>query len=595
MHTPHLTPKILHEAIITGCQSVVLGKEQLNEINIFPVADSDTGDNLASTAHAIIANARLTLHFNEMLQSVAEASLYGARGNSGIIFSQFFNGLTQVDHDKTAMDTQAFSKALLCAARSVRASLSSPVDGTMLTMIEDFASASSNFSQHTTCFNELMDTLLPVLKVCLNNTREKIPSLKKANVVDAGALGFYFFVEGFASLLAGRALVQNNYSKDLEHQGEHNHAMLETKPIHRYCTEAILKSDVIDTVRLTKVLQKHGDSLGVTGNEKMCRLHIHTNTPANFFATLMEQGNVMHPKVDDMLRQFEVLQMRKYDIALVTDSSADIPQIIRDEYQVHQIPLNIHIDDHHLLDRYCFEPNVFYKNLNTLKKHPKTSLASPFLLEEKLTFLSKHYKHVLVISIAKSMSGTFDAMTQVAKKLSNVCVIDSRTNSGAHGLLVQYAGELIREGRSFQSVIQCIEDAIMETSIFVMVNSLGAMVRSGRINKLAGKIGQLSGIKPIISIDKTGKGFHFSTALNRDHALSKMITLTQKMQSCPGKILERYCIVHAGVDEKAHDFSKRTTEAFQKAPAYIENVSPVIGLHAGYGCIALAMRITTGK
>ncbi len=595
MHTPYLTPKILHEAIISGCQSVLFAKEQLNAINIFPVADSDTGDNLASTAHAIIANAHLTLHFNEMLQSVAEASLYGARGNSGLIFSQFFNGLTVIDHDKKAMDTQAYSETLLIAATSVRASLSSPVDGTMLTMIEDFASASSKFSQYTICFNELMDKLLPVLKISLNKTREKIPSLKKANVVDAGALGFYLFVEGFASLLAGRALVQNNYLKDVEPQSEHNHALFESKPTHRYCTEAILQSDVIDTVSLTKVLQKHGDSLGITGNAKMCRLHIHTNTPSHFFSTLMEQGSVMHPKVDDMLRQFEVLQMRKYDIALVTDSSADIPQAVLDEYQVHQIPLNVHIDDHHLLDRHCFEPNVFYKNLNTLKKHPKTSLASPLLLEEKLSFLSKHYKHVLVISIAKSMSGTFDAMTQVAKKLSNVSVIDSRTNSGAHGLLVQYAGELIREGRHFQSVIQCIEDAIMETSIFVMVNSLEAMVRSGRINKLAGRIGQLSGIKPIISVDKTGKGVHFSTALNSDHALSKMITIIQKMQSCPGKTLERYCIVHAGVDEKAHDFSKRTTEAFQKAPAYIENVSSAIGLHAGYGCIGLAMRIMTSK
>jgi DegV family protein with EDD domain len=193
------------------------------------------------------------------------------------------------------------------------------------------------------------------------------------------------------------------------------------------------------------------------------------------------------------------------------------------------------------------------------------------------------------------MSGTFDVVTQVAKKYPNVAVIDSRTNSGAQGLLVQYAGELIKAQHSFQSIMTAIEKAISETSIFVIVNEFESMVRSGRINTIAGQMARLSGIKPIISIDKTGKGSLYSSAFSTRSALSKLIKIIEQVRRRPGKELAEYCIVHAGVEEKANDFAKLTTKALQKPPAYIEDVSAVIGLHAGQGCIALAARMRSTK
>lgn len=595
MHLPHLSPTRLHQAIIRGCQSVVSEKAQLNAINIFPVADGDTGDNLASTANAIIANSSVKPRFTDMLQSVADASLCGARGNSGIIFSQFFNALALEHYDKKVIDTVNFSETLINVATCVRASILSPIEGTMLTMIDAFANNAGELSKHINCFNQLMEELIPILKVILRTTTDRIPILKTANVVDAGALGFYFFVEGFASLLSGDTYIENNYSKNVAYSVEHKLTVPDTAPAHRYCTEVIIKSESIDKTQLGKALEEHGDFLAFTGNQKTCRLHIHSNNPCDIFSISMKHGILEHPKVDDMLRQFQVAHQRKHDIAIVTDSSADIPTSLRDEYQIHLIPLNIHIDEHHLLDRYSLEPDLFYQDLKALRSHPKTSLPSPALVEEKLSFLAQHYKHVLVIPIARAMSGTFDVMTQAAQKYSNVKVLDSRTNSGAQGLLVQYACELVSAGCSFQTLIKKIEEAILETSLFVMVNDLDAMIRSGRINKVAGQIGRFSGIKPIVSIDKTGKGSYFATAFKAEHALSKIITTIKKMYSVPGKELERYCIVYAGVEEKACDFAKRTTDSFQKPPVYIESVSPAIGLHAGYGCIALAARIIERK
>ncbi|WP_426760093.1 DegV family protein, partial [Pseudomonas aeruginosa] len=124
---------------------------------------------------------------------------------------------------------------------------------------------------------------------------------------------------------------------------------------------------------------------------------------------------------------------KKYKIGLVTDSSADLPQDLIDEYQIHQIPLNIHVDEHHLLDKHCFEANYFYTQLNSFRTYPKTSCMNPNLIEEKLAKIASHYDHVLVLSISSKMSGTYDAFLTATKKYANITVLDTKTNSGAHG------------------------------------------------------------------------------------------------------------------------------------------------------------------
>lgn len=592
MPLTELRSNILYQAILKGCESVIAEKERLNAINLFPVADADTGDNLASTARAIIHHSSTNDGVNEMIQSVANASALGARGNSGIIFSQFFHGLASVSHDKDPINLIDFSAMLVAAAGFVRSSILSPVEGTILTMIEDFAKKTSILSKDTNCFHTMMAQLLPELTRTLQHTTVRIPVLKKANVVDAGALGFYFFVQGLASVLSHSPVIENIVLPSFLGPIELPHVDDNRLPIHRYCTEITLRADKIDKAHLSSVLNTYGDSLVFAGNHQRCKFHIHTNQPWDVFSIAMDHGTIDHAKVDDMLRQYEVTHHRKHPIALVTDSSADIPQTLRDEHQIHLIPLNIHIGENQLLDSYSFKPDLFYNHLNVLPFYPKTSLPSKDFAEEKLHYLAQHYEKVIVLSISKSMSGTFDLLSQIAKKHPSIHVINTRTNSGAHGLLVQYAAELIHAGLSFERIIKKIDEAIAETSIFVMVNDLDAMIRSGRINQFAGRIGQLSGIKLLVSINKEGKGQYFSTAFTTDAALSKIIATAKKIQSESGKKLIRYCIVHAGAEEKAHDFAKRLTEALQSPPAYIENASPVIGLHAGHGCIALAMLVS---
>lgn len=589
MRLSSLTPEQLHGAVLYGCESIISQCELLNSINIFPVADRDTGSNLTSTAKAVITYSTVKSSIDETLESIAEASLLGARGNSGMIFSQFFNGLTQENTPDNQIDLRQFKQRLIHAASSVRNALLSPVEGTMLTIMESWAALLNQSANQFSCFNQAMRHLLPDLKHAVERTTETLAALKATHLVDAGALGFYHFVDGFSQFLLNPAqAIQVERAPVFEHT-THETLDASAPPAYRYCTEGIVRGHDLSQDALTALLSKQGDSIVLSGTKNVYRFHLHTDTPWHVFTQLIEFGTIEHPKVDDMLRQVEVSHHRQHKIALVTDSSADLPEAIKDHYQIHTIPLNLHLDNHHLLDGYSFEPNEFYEKLKGFTHYPKTSLPSALLIEERLGYLSKHYDEVLVISLSQALSGTCEAFQAAAKKFNNIHVMNSKMSSGAQGLLVHYAAELIAENHPIEFVKDRLEQSIDKTHIFILPNEFDALIRSGRIGKIAGKIAQLSGIKPILTLDAEGKGNVFSKASNRKNAVMKLMASIQDLLDKSGMTLYKYCIVHAGDRQKADDFCLLASEVLNQSPDYIEDVSAAIGLHAGQGAVALAL------
>jgi uncharacterized protein len=592
MSMTHLSTGQLRDAILSGCQYLVNQCSNLNRINVFPVADGDTGDNMSSAASAILTFSAEKSCIPETLKSIADASVMGARGNSGIIFSQFFNALADGVSQKDKIDIHHFSHLLKHAAANVRAAIASPAEGTILTVMDAWAKSFKKQLTESVLFNDVMTAVLPSLKKTVESTPDLLIELKKANVVDAGALGFYHFVNGFSDSL--NRLDRPTYDAALPENTHIDHVFpsVDVPPIRRYCTEAVLNAEKIDKAQLLTILEEHGDSVALTGNDRLCRFHLHTNHPSALFGRLMTHGTIQYPKMDDMLRQFQSIHQRQHEIALVTDSSADIPLEWQDKYQIHQLTLNMNLDDNHCLDRLFFEPKEFYQSLSQVNKPPKTSCPSPALIKEKLGYLSQHYKHVLVLSLSKMMSGMYDAVTQAALDFSNVTVIDSRTTSGAQGLLLDYAGQLIAANEPFESVVKAIRLAITQTPVFIMVDQLDLMIQSGRVSKLKGRFAQFARMKPIVTINDEGKAVVHGSAFQARRALNKMIAAIQKQMRQSGKTLAQYCIVHAGAEEQAIAFSKVTTRAFRQAPAYIEFASSVIGVHAGVGCVALAVRMS---
>ena len=586
-----LNKEKLHQAILTGCQSLINQKEILNQINVFPVADADTGENMASTANAIIKFSSVYDTLKLTMNSVADASILGARGNSGIIFSQFFNAWAEAISTEKYLTMDRFSQLLLKSADQVRLAIPNPVDGTLLTIIEAWASFTRE-RVDTDCFDIAIPQLLPLLEKEVQKTASTLPVLKELNIVDAGALGFYYFITGFSYSLQHPEEELSVDEKTLLMKAVHSAIPSSKMPQYRYCTEAVIKATSIDAKKLTSQLETHGDCALVTSNERLCHFHVHTNEPQKLFTALMSDFTVQYPKIDDMFRQFQTHHHRRHSIAILTDSSADIPQSLLDEYQIHQISLNIHLDEHQLLDRYCLDANDLYHRLKHLKSYPKTSYPTPALIRDKIELLANHYDHVIAISLSRGMSGIYEHLKTAAENKANVTVIDSKTNSAAHGLLLHYAGKLICSGMNIDKIINAVNNAIETTYIFVIVDQFDSMLRSGRLNKFKARIAEFVKCKPIISIDTEGKGFVCGKSFSLEAAFEKIINMINTKEKKEKLTLQEYAIVHAGAEEKAIEFSTITTARFNKSPEYIDSVSLAIGLHAGQGCIALAVRMS---
>lgn len=585
METNHLNADTLHSAFITACNSIIKNRENLNAINLFPVADGDTGDNMSATALAVINHSAIKPTLKETFQSLANSALLGARGNSGMIFSQFFNGLTETPLSSEQIDIATFAKLITTASKSVRSAILHPVEGTIITVIDAWSASINKLAGDYICFKKLIKQTLTEVNQALQSTTNILPVLKSANVVDAGALGFYHFINGFADYLINPQLINKN-ELPVECTDSHHDLAADTPPEQRYCTEIMLTGENINKTQLAEHLEQFGDSIVSSGNAAVCRFHLHCTHPNAVFESLFNEGKITYAKAEDMLRQFQIIHQRKHSIALVTDSSADIPQHLLDDNQIHIIQLNMHLDDHLLIDRLCVNQDTFYDRLASLKTYPKTSFPSPVLIEQQIKHLATHYDEVLILPIAQALSGTHDAIVKATEHLSNVHVIDSCQTSGGLGLLVTFAAQLIATGRPLEEIKKELLLKIPKVNLIVYVASFDSLIRSGRISKIGGRLAEFAHVKPIIKLNKVGKGEVCDKAFSEIKALSKLVLHVNAL--CKTESLDTYGLIHAGVPEKAKQFAQLTTEAFGQPPAFIESASTAIGLHAGKGCIALA-------
>jgi DegV family protein with EDD domain len=167
-----------------------------------------------------------------------------------------------------------------------------------------------------------------------------------------------------------------------------------------------------------------------------------------------------------------------------------------------------------------------------------------------------------------------------------IVVMDSKQNSGAEGLLVLKAAELIEAGKTMDEIIPVIEALRSKTRILVSVNTLKYMVRSGRLSKLSGLAGKVMNLKPVISLDDTGKGMIEAKAFSTRSNTHKILNIVAKANQDEG--ITRYAIVHADDEPRAQDLKEKMVQLLQREPEYIMNISTIVGMSAGQGSVAVA-------
>ncbi len=577
MNLKFLSGTHLYHAFISGAKKLINEKLFLNKINVFPVPDGDTGSNMASLMQRIITDSQSYDHVGKTMESISSAAIAGSRGNSGIIFSEYLNGVYEgVKHLESVTVTQ-FHQAVLNGIKKAYDAIFNPVEGTILTVFRK----AFHISEDVDDFHDYFALVKVQALKALKETPEELAVLKANNVVDAGANGLTLFLDGINYYFENGVEETAHEGANMEENNHVNHGFEEVVT-ERYCTEALMTNVKVGPSELKVLMKDEGTSLVVSGRTDQMRIHIHTNHPDRLMLKLREYGEIIEQKVDDMIRQQQATQEDHPRVAIVTDTIADIPLDIADKYHIHYLPLYLIVDDISYLDKFTITTETFYKMMDTGKSF-SSSQPDKMTIERNLSFLLQNYDEVIVITVASKLSGTFNAISQFAKDHAKLRVVDSRQNSGAQGLVVIEAAKLAFAGKSGDEIIKHVEDVTRRTKIFVSVKTLKYMVRQGRVSKVTGLVGKLMNLKPVIGLAKDGGGIIAAKSFSLSGNIKEITKLLKKAK------VVNYALVHSLDEKRALKFGEKVEALTGKKADYIEMISPIVAMNAGIGAIAIAV------
>ena len=302
-----LSGKILRDAIISGANNIINNKESVDELNVFPVPDGDTGTNMSMTIRNAVAELNMlsdSATVETVAQTAASAMLRGARGNSGVILSLLFRGLSKGLAGKHEATVEDYCNALKLGAEAAYKSVMKPTEGTILTVAR-VAAEKANDAQCKD-FPELFEVLTTAAKETLDQTPEMLPVLKKAGVVDAGGMGYYTVLKGMASVICGGVMIGAKEETATEKAVVTNAAgTFETDIEFTYCTEFIVvKSDVNkDATKLRAFLESIGDCVVVVDDDSIIKVHVHTEHPGKALEEGILYGSLINLKIENMKEQ----------------------------------------------------------------------------------------------------------------------------------------------------------------------------------------------------------------------------------------------------------------------------------------------------
>ena len=296
--------KLYLNLIRGGAARLGLHRQEINDLNVFPIPDGDTGDNMYMTIQAGCSAAGSTLP--EVAKAVSAGMLMGARGNSGVILSRMFAGLAKGLADVREADADAFSRAMLAGVEESYHAVSEPVEGTILTVFREGAQAAAGSKD----LDEYFDLLISAMDLSLQHTPELLDVLKKAGVVDSGGAGLLYIAEGMRAALHGEtAEVLDEAVPAAQHVDLD--AFTEDSVLEfGYCTEFLLRLqrakvdlETFDETVLSDWLSQNGESLVFFRDGSIIKVHVHTRTPGEILNHCQLYGEFLTVKVENMTLQ----------------------------------------------------------------------------------------------------------------------------------------------------------------------------------------------------------------------------------------------------------------------------------------------------
>ena len=314
---------ILAEMIDLGSKNLAKNVEKINALNVFPVPDGDTGTNmnLSMSSGAKETAANVVENIGELGKSFSKGLLMGARGNSGVILSQLFRGMSQHIADKKEVNAKEFAEAIQNGVSIAYKAIIKPVEGTILTVAREAAEAGVKAAENTTSVVEVMEAIYAEAQASLKRTPELLPILKEVGVVDSGGQGLVCVYQGFVAALKGEKIegleaVETNVV-DMQFEDDHDMDFMSPEDIvHGFCTEFTVRLDKekkeFNEDKFREDMSKFGDSLLVISDSEFVKIHVHTETPGDVFNYGQQYGELIKIKSDNMREQHrEVLRKQE--------------------------------------------------------------------------------------------------------------------------------------------------------------------------------------------------------------------------------------------------------------------------------------------
>ncbi len=294
--------------MISGANCLYNNKQTVDDLNVFPVPDGDTGTNMSMTVTAMAKSLSelITPSVTKIADAMSYATLRGARGNSGVILSQFFRGISKGLKGKDTCDAKEFANALLLGSQAAYKAVMKPTEGTILTVAREVAERAVKASDSTDDITKVLSEAVKRGNKVLLKTKEMLPALQKAGVVDAGGQGWMFFLEGALYYLENGEIVTSDASLEETSSKQSAQGAIDEKSIkYMYCTEFIVEKSSananVETFR--KSIETKGDCMLVIDDEDIVKVHIHTNNPGFVLERAVLMGSLINIKIDNMKHQ----------------------------------------------------------------------------------------------------------------------------------------------------------------------------------------------------------------------------------------------------------------------------------------------------
>ncbi|MBN1858497.1 DegV family EDD domain-containing protein [Candidatus Bipolaricaulota bacterium] len=607
MNQAYLTGDELRLVAIAGAKRVILHADHLDRINVFPVPDGDTGKNLAQTMRAIIHGVN-SAHgaVADVSSRLADAALRGARGNSGVIMAQYLRGFSDATKGKLRVSAVNMAAALRHAASEARRALEDPREGTILTVMQDVADAFAAQSARITDMVKLFEEGIATARRSLAATTGRLAVLKRAGVVDAGALGFVHFLEGWLDALRGGSgevidLLPEPDAEEIQQQVAANVGR-DWRPVwQRYCCEGVVRfrnhafGGGDDCARIKKALAELGDSVVVATGQDVVHVHTHTNMPAYVFELLTTMGaRIVSSKVEDMLLQVgvNVAEEDRVAIGIVTDTVCDLPTRWLVANDVLPVAMKVSLADREMLDGVDTTATSL---LDALERDPETppaatSQPSPGQFLEVYRHLAAGCRSIISVHLSQRVSGTVQNAMWAAAHVEResgvpIHVVDTGTASAGEGLVLLAIRQAAEAGLSAADCARVGRDVARHVRLQVYVPSVLSFVRGGRLSPRAGGLLERLKMTPILTVRK-GKMTLGGMIVRRRKR--ETVVLRNALRWGRNMCRPIFALAHAGAADLARQYGDAIKRQFVGAPVYVSQAAAALSSHSGSGGIVVA-------